>query len=47
MATDSIGTACNIAGDGAIAIVVDWRWRHWNAKRAESRDLKVESRKEK
>ena len=47
MATDSIGTACNIAGDGAIAIVVDWRWRHWNAAKAESRDLKVESRKEK
>jgi len=23
VATDSIGTACNIAGDGAIAIVVD------------------------
>ena len=47
MATDSIGTACNIAGDGAIAIVVDWRWRHWNAAKAESRDLKEESRKEK
>ena len=23
LATDSIGTACNIAGDGAIAIIVD------------------------
>ena len=23
LATDSVGTACNIAGDGAIAIVVD------------------------
>ena len=43
LATDSIGTACNIAGDGAIAIVVD---RMFGTSRTTSCGIKKEGEKE-